>query len=72
MKPTTTQTRHIIIEVPPKLFEHHQAMEKRSYQYNKFTLENNLSLYLSLKLFSLPRQSPSTIKTIGLSYLANL
>jgi len=42
--------RHINIEVPPELFEHHQAMEKRFYQYNKFTLENLLLLYLLLKI----------------------
>jgi len=44
MEPVTTQTRHINIEMPPELFEHHQATEKRSYQYKMFTLENLLSL----------------------------
>jgi len=33
MYPATTQMRYINIEVPPELFEHYQAMEKRSYQY---------------------------------------
>jgi len=33
MWPATTQTWHINIEVPPELFEHHHATEKRSYQY---------------------------------------
>jgi len=38
-----------------------------------FTLENLLSLYrLLLQTLSLTRQSPSTIKIIGLSYLASL
>ena len=65
--------RNINIKVPPELFEHYQAMEKRSYQYKTFTLENLLSSYLPLLwALSLPRQSPSTIKIIGLSYLAIL
>jgi len=69
----TTQTRHINIEVPPKLFEHYQATEKRSYQYKMFTLEIiYYSTYCNFKLLSLPRQSLSTIKIIGLSYLGSL
>jgi len=48
-------------------------MEKRSYQY-KFLRYKNLYhfTYLNLESLSLPRQSPSTIKIIGLSYLARL
>jgi len=59
--------------MPPELFEHYQAMEKRSYQY-KFLHEKNLYhfAYLYWESLSLPRQSPSTIKIIGLSYLARL
>jgi len=73
MYPATTQTRHINIKVPPVLFEHYQAMEKRSYQY-KFLRKKNLYhfTYLYFATLSLPRQSPSTIKIIGLSYLARL
>ena len=51
----TTQTQHINIEVPPKLFDH-PAMEKRSYQYKQFTLEN-------LLLFSLPFNCTNIIES---------
>jgi len=69
----TSERRHINLKVPSELFEYYHATVKRSYQYNKFTLENLLSFYLPLfQSLSLPRQSLSTIKIIGLSYLTSL
>jgi len=45
---TTTQMWYKNFEVHPELFDYHQAMEKRSYQYKIFMLENLLLLYLPL------------------------
>jgi len=72
MWPAPTQMWHINIEVPPELFRHDQATEKRSYQYNKVYARKIFYHYLYFKSSSLSRQSPSTIKIIGLSYLASL
>ena len=56
------KTRDINIKVPPQLLEHHQATEKRSYQYNKLYSITDAFAHTHFTLSSL--SEPSTLTSL--------